>query len=106
MPQFLHAHALRFRARLAARRKEPDRADRNYRSAVGLFRELGLTFYLAVTLLEQGEWLAAHHRPDEAVAQLAEAREIFDRLQAVPWLDRLARTLPPAHQAGALGVPS
>jgi class 3 adenylate cyclase/tetratricopeptide (TPR) repeat protein len=106
MPQFLHAHALRFGARLAARREEPDRAERNYRTAVGLFRELGLTFYLAVTLLEQGEWLAAHHRPDEAVAHLAEARDIFERLQAVPWLDRLARTLPPAHQAGALGVPS
>jgi hypothetical protein len=43
-----------------------------------------------VTLLEQGERLAADGRGDEAEPLLAEAREIFERLEARPWLERLA----------------
>jgi tetratricopeptide (TPR) repeat protein len=88
-PQFLQAHSTRFRARLAARRRDPEEVDRLFRRAGGLFRELGFPFYLAVTLLEQGEWRAAQARRDEAEPLLAEAREIFERLEAKPWLDRL-----------------
>ncbi len=47
-------------------------------------------FWLAVTLLEHGEWLVAQGRGPEAEAVLGEAREIFVRLRARPWLDRLA----------------
>ena len=43
---------------------------------------------LAVTLLEYGEWLTAHGRSDSALPLIAEAREIFERLKAEPWLDR------------------
>ena len=39
----------------------------------------------------------AEARRDEAEPLLAEAREIFERLEAKPWLDRLE-----AVQAGAL----
>ena len=50
-----------------------------------------MPFWLAVTLLEQGEWLAAHGRAGEAAPLFAESQEIFDRLHARPWLERLAR---------------
>ena len=53
-----------------------------------LFRELGLPFWLAVTLLEHGELTGD-------TALLDEAREIFEGLKATPWLERagaLART--------------
>ena len=49
-----------------------------------------MVFYLAVTELEHGEWLAPRGRRDEAEPRLAEAREIFERLGATPWLERAA----------------
>ncbi|HEY8724958.1 MAG TPA: hypothetical protein VIL92_14025, partial [Gaiellaceae bacterium] len=61
----------RFRARL-------DGDEAGYRAAAARFRELEIPFWLAVTLLEHGE------EPG-----LAEAREIFERLEATPWLDRV-----------------
>jgi hypothetical protein len=70
----LEAHAHRFRSKLTG-----DEA--GYRAAVGLFRELEMPFWLAVTLLEHGEATGAE-------PLLAEAREIFERLGATPWLDR------------------
>jgi hypothetical protein len=50
-----------------------------------------MTFWLAVTLLEHGEWLAAGDRPGEAAPVLEEAGAIFERLGARPWSDRLGR---------------
>ena len=89
----------RFRARLSE-----DGA--GYRTAAAQFRELGIVFWLAVTLLEHAEWLLAHDRADEAAPLLAEAREIFERLAATPWLVRIA-TLVSTHTAAApVAVPS
>ena len=85
--QFLRAHALRFRAGLAGLAEEPD-AERLFKQALGLFRELVMPFYLAVTELEYAEWLAAQRRGSEVELLLAEAREIFERLGAIPWLER------------------
>jgi hypothetical protein len=45
-------------------------------------------FWLAVTLLEHGEWLATQDRAVEAAPLLEEAGTIFERLGAGPWLDR------------------
>jgi len=84
---FLRAQAARFRANL-----DPPADDQDYVAAVTMFRELSMPFWLAVTLLEQGEWLAARGRAGDAALVLTEARQIFERLQARPWLDRLART--------------
>jgi len=78
---FLAGQAHRFRARLAG-----DEAQ--YEAAERLFRELGLPFWLAVVLLEHAELLVRQGRPGDAEAQLAEAREIFERLEARPWLER------------------
>jgi hypothetical protein len=90
VPQFLVAHTSRFRARAAALRANDSEADRLFRRSVALFRELDGPFYLAVALLEHGEWLEANQAGDESAALLAEAREHFERLGAVPWLERAA----------------
>jgi tetratricopeptide (TPR) repeat protein len=74
-PPYLEAQTKRFRARL-------DGDPSHYEAAAAGFRELGLPFWLAVTLLEHGELTG-----DET--SLAEAREIFERLRARPWLERL-----------------
>jgi len=41
--------------------------------------------------------LAARGRPDDAAPLLAEAREIFDRLEAAPWLARVDGLLTVTH---------
>jgi predicted ATPase/class 3 adenylate cyclase len=82
---FLMAQTARFRAKLS-----PAGADIGFSSAVAAFRELSMPFWLAVTLLEQGEWLTARARASEAAPLFAEAQEIFDRLHARPWQERLA----------------
>ena len=89
-PQFLPAQSARFRAQLAARRGDPEETERLFKQAAGRFRELSVPFYLAVTELENAEWLLAQERPHDAASLLAEAAEIFERLAARPWLERLA----------------
>jgi hypothetical protein len=74
-PPYLDAQAKRFRARQGG-----DPA--GYDAAAARFRELSLPFWLAVTLLEHGESTS-----DDSL--LYEAREIFERLEARPWLERL-----------------
>jgi tetratricopeptide (TPR) repeat protein len=81
-PPYLDAQARRFRARLAE-----DGA--GYEAAAERFRELGIVFWLAVTLLEHGELLVGRGRPTEAEPLLADAGEIFERLEARPWLERV-----------------
>jgi tetratricopeptide (TPR) repeat protein len=89
--QFLNANVVRFRAQLAAPTGNTDEAERLFKSAGGLFQELGMPFYLAVTRLEYAEWLASLDRGEEAEPLLTEASETFTRLQAKPWLERLDR---------------
>jgi hypothetical protein len=98
-PQFLHAHAMRFRARLSDLRGDADQVEDGFKGAAGLFREIAVPFYMAVTLVEHGEWLVRHHRPEEAKALLDEAREVFERLRATPWLERVDAALPAAAAA-------
>jgi class 3 adenylate cyclase/tetratricopeptide (TPR) repeat protein len=84
-PPMLEAHAHRFRAKLT-------NDEAGYRAAAALFRERSLEFWLAVTLLEHGESLAERSRVAEAEPLLTEAREIFERLEATPWIERAAAT--------------
>jgi class 3 adenylate cyclase/tetratricopeptide (TPR) repeat protein len=81
-PPLLEAHAHRFLGKLAGDEDE-------LRAAAAAFRQLSLRFWLAVTLLEHGELLAEQARGDEAAPLLEEAREIFERLEARPWLERV-----------------
>ncbi len=75
-PRLLEAHAHRFRSKLSGDTS-------GFRTAEALFRELEIPFDLAVTLLELGE-------ASGSTEPLAEAREIFERLGAAPWIDRVA----------------
>jgi tetratricopeptide (TPR) repeat protein len=83
---YLGAQALRFRARLAA---SDDAALESFDAAARHFRELSIPFWLAVTQLELGERLIAAGRADDVDPLLAEAGEIFGRLEAAPWLERV-----------------
>jgi hypothetical protein len=95
-PPYLQGHIELIRALLAARH-DMEAAEGRFKQAAGTFRELGVPFWLAVTLLEHGEWLSARGRDSDAAGLLEEARTIFERLRATPWLDRLDRLLTPAR---------
>jgi tetratricopeptide (TPR) repeat protein len=81
-PPFLEAHAHRFRARMSDE-------EEGFKAAAGGFREYNFPFWLAVTQLEHAESLAGLGRTDEAEPLLVEAREIFERLGATPWVARV-----------------
>ena len=91
----LRAHAARFRARLAALDGEGRQAERGFATAASIFREYGMPFYLAVTLTEHAESLPAQERASEREPLLAEAGEIFERLGATGWLERLKEAAGP-----------
>lgn len=91
VPQYLAAHASRFRARLDERAGDLEVAEGRLRGAAGLFLELEVPFWTAVTRLELAERLSAWGRSDEATQLAAEAGEIFERLNANPWIERLAK---------------
>ena len=95
----VEAQLARLRGLLAARHGQSGQAEQSLKAASARFRELGLPFWLAVSLLELGEVLVAEGRADEAAPLLAEAREIFDRLKARPWLERLDRAGVPVAEA-------
>jgi predicted ATPase/class 3 adenylate cyclase len=86
---FLQAQSARFRARLA----QDDAAewDRLFRQSAALLRELAAPFWLAVVQTEHAEALVALEEGDQAHSLLAEAREVFERLRATPWLVRVDR---------------
>jgi class 3 adenylate cyclase/tetratricopeptide (TPR) repeat protein len=86
--QSLDAHEARLRALVERARGETEHIDGRLRRAAALFREVGMPFWLAVTMLEHGEWLAAEGQGEEAEPLVREAREIFERLRAQPWLER------------------
>jgi class 3 adenylate cyclase/tetratricopeptide (TPR) repeat protein len=85
-PPYLAAHAHRFRARL-----DGDPAE--FEMAASRFREIGIPFWLAVTQLEHSELTGD-------ASLLAKAREIFERLGATPWLERVEKV------SGAAKVPA
>jgi predicted ATPase/class 3 adenylate cyclase len=87
-PPSLVAQAARYRARLAAARNEHEGVEQGFKTAEAVFREHGLTFFLAAAELEHAEWLTGNGRSQEAQPLLDEAREIFERLEATPWLGR------------------
>jgi class 3 adenylate cyclase/tetratricopeptide (TPR) repeat protein len=80
----LLAQEARFRGRLLALRGDrEDAADLLARAAEGL-RALQTPYPLAMALVEQAELGV-----DDPAPLLAEAREIFERLGATPWLERI-----------------
>ena len=98
---FLHASAVRLRARVDTARGTHEQVEERFRSAAALFREFGLVFHLAVTQLEHAEWLSGQGRADKAQPLLTEARQAFEQLQATPWLERAAQITPSSRQPEA-----
>jgi class 3 adenylate cyclase/tetratricopeptide (TPR) repeat protein len=76
----------RFRGRLLALRGDGDAAAEHLAKAVEGFRGLETPYPLAIALFEQAELGV-----DDPAPLLAEAREIFQRLGAKPWLERIDR---------------
>jgi tetratricopeptide (TPR) repeat protein len=95
---FLDAQSARFRGRLAVARGDPEGAEREFKRAMGLMREIDLPFWLAVTQLEQAESLMAKDSAQEAEPLLAEARATFARLEATPWVDRALQASPAGRE--------
>jgi class 3 adenylate cyclase/tetratricopeptide (TPR) repeat protein len=98
-PPMLTAHAARFRARLAS---DPREAEDAFHRAAELFGALEMPFWLAVAQLEHAERLVEQDRSDEAEPLLAEARDVFEHLEARPWLERVTLTLTPQKPAEAV----
>jgi hypothetical protein len=91
-PHYLVGQSFRFRARAAAASGEPGEAQQNFKRAAAVFREIPAPFWIGVTCLEHAERLVEAHDPSgEASPLLSEAHEIFERLSARPWLERVER---------------
>jgi tetratricopeptide (TPR) repeat protein len=76
------------KARLRARLPDHDAVD-ELSNAVGFFQEVGAPFYAAAAQLELAEHLLAAGDADAAESLLAEARDVFSHLRAVPYLERV-----------------
>ena len=83
------AQAMRGRATLEAARGQHGGVEDARKGAIGLFRELENPYWTAVTLYEHVAWLLERGRAADAEPFASDARAIFTRLQAQPWLTRL-----------------
>ncbi|MGA8426429.1 MAG: hypothetical protein WB801_02450, partial [Candidatus Dormiibacterota bacterium] len=86
---WLQAQVARLSARVREAAGDHESVESEFEAAEAGCRELGTPFDLAVTLAEHAEWLIARGRPEQAGPLRAQAREIFERLQARLWLERL-----------------
>ncbi len=86
---WLRAQVARLSARMSAAAGQHEAVEPSFEVAEAGLRDLGTPFDLAVTLTEHAEWLVARGRQDQARPPLAEAREIFERLRARPWIERI-----------------
>jgi len=84
----------RFGARRAALREDAETASAGFVAAADIYRRLERPFEVAVIELEHAEWLTSCGRAEEAEPLLDEARTIFERLRATPWLERVSSVVP------------
>ncbi|MEV4429428.1 AAA family ATPase [Streptomyces sp. NPDC049602] len=75
-------------SRASALLSEPDGAEPHFRTALADPASARWPFEHACTLLDFGEWLRRHRRAAEARPLLSTALEIFERLDARPWIAR------------------
>ncbi|MGA7088172.1 MAG: hypothetical protein WB116_07860, partial [Candidatus Dormiibacterota bacterium] len=86
---WLRAQVARLAARGSAAAGEQSAVESWFEAAEAGFRAIQTPFDLAVALTEHAEWLASRGRQENAEPLRAEAQEIFQRLKARPWMDRL-----------------
>ena len=98
---YMRAQAARFRARLGALgtdgqtdgqvdlQMDARMVERQFRSAEQLLADAGFEFARAKVQTEFAEWLSGNGRLAEAEPLRAAAFETFERLGAVPWIERL-----------------
>ncbi len=87
--RLLDMQIARARANAASRAGEDDQAAELYATALAAARNLGKTAFLGPVLYDYGRWLSDSGRPTEAEPLLAEARDLFTRMRAAWWLERL-----------------
>jgi predicted ATPase len=92
----LNAALGRARGHVAAAAGEMDAAAEAFTSALAAARNLGYAPTLAPVLVDYGSWLASVDRVAEAEPLLAEARELWEPMRAVRWLERIDAALPAA----------
>jgi class 3 adenylate cyclase/tetratricopeptide (TPR) repeat protein len=94
----LRGGAARFSGLLAWRRGDEGTANSQLAVAERELRSVGAVYLVGQVLLERVGVLQALGQEDEAPGLLAEAREIFERLRATPWIERV-QALEPAVAA-------
>jgi hypothetical protein len=87
----LRAIGARFGAWRDVMRGDQSTADAGFRASARIYREIERRFDVALVVLEHSEWLVGAGQTEEAEPLAAEAREIFERLRATPYLERLDR---------------
>ncbi|HJT38297.1 MAG TPA: adenylate/guanylate cyclase domain-containing protein [Actinomycetota bacterium] len=90
VPVYLRGQISRFEARLMATRGTGD-PEPKFREAIATFRDLGVPFHQAMTATEWTEWLIDQDRASETTHLLDEAVAVFEKLGAVPWIERIER---------------
>ena len=87
----LRAIGARYSARRATVHGDAATAEAGFAAAEDIYRSISAPLDLAQTEVEHAEWLLAEGRGDRAQLSLEEADELFARLRATPWLERIAR---------------
>ena len=80
----------RIHGNAAAARGDEEDAARSFAVALGTARNLGQPPELGPVLVDYSRWLVDTGRPEEAAPLLAEARELWVKMGAVVWLERIA----------------
>ena len=88
---YLAPQVARFEPRLAAARGDHAAAGEGFERSMRLIRRSNSPFIQAAAQLEYAEWLIEQGRAEESKPLLSEARAVFDRLGALPWMERLAK---------------
>jgi class 3 adenylate cyclase/tetratricopeptide (TPR) repeat protein len=87
---FLLGHIALARARLDDERGLTEGVEERFRTAARTLEESGLPYYSAQAEGHLAEWLWRQGRGAEAEQVAAAALQVFERLGAVPWVERLA----------------
>jgi hypothetical protein len=95
----LEAEVARARGLASAAAGDDDTANAAFSTALAAARNLDEAPLVGAVLADFGRTLARFGRPDEGEPLLAEARELFERMGAVVWLERIDSVAPAATPA-------